>query len=239
MRGKVCVGSGLITGFRITPAYAGKSSPIEYNAIIPQDHPRLCGEKILTTRFLIILIGSPPPMRGKGITPSPIFCPAGITPAYAGKRLPAWCRPVRIRGSPPPMRGKGLTECLAGVACGITPAYAGKRSAGDCPMYRPWDHPRLCGEKRNAHTLFPYSLGSPPPMRGKGNSQTPEKFKERITPAYAGKSSFQTIDRYVFKDHPRLCGEKVLTDLFHLVDGGSPPPMRGKVAQVVCMILYD
>ena len=146
MRGKVCVGSGLITGFRITPAYAGKSSPIEYNAIIPQDHPRLCGEKILTTRFLIILIGSPPPMRGKG-----------------------------------------LTECLAGVACGITPAYAGKRSAGDCPMYRPWDHPRLCGEKRNAHTLFPYSLGSPPPMRGKGNSQTPEKFKERITPAYAGK----------------------------------------------------
>ena len=45
-------------------------------------------------------------------------------------------------------------------------------------------------------------------MRGKGNSQTPEKFKERITPAYAGKSSAFIRSSPVNQDHPRLCGEK-------------------------------
>ena len=49
-----------------------------------------------------------------------------------------------------------------------------------------------------------------------------------ITPAYAGKSSdvFQKIPLY--KDHPRLCGEKRMAASKLLTDTGSPPPMRGK-----------
>ena len=70
---------------RITPAYAGKSGKHYEESMGNRDHPRLCGEKFGFEVESEETTGSPPPMRGKGITPSPIFCPAGITPAYAGK----------------------------------------------------------------------------------------------------------------------------------------------------------
>ena len=59
----------------------------------------------------------------------------------------------------------------------------------------------------------------------------PYKFSEirRITPAYAGKSIGLLIALTVSRDHPRLCGEKVLVMMRKLLGSGSPPPMRGKV----------
>ena len=52
---------------------------------------------------------------------------------------------------------------------------------------------------------------------------------QRITPAYAGKS--KVIDCFVqaVKDHPRVCGEKRFSAVFHLATSGSPPRVRGKV----------
>ena len=68
-------------------------------------------------------------------------------------------------------------------------------------------------------------------MRGKD-----EKLKERhgtagITPAYAGKRTARFIRKTPFWDHPRLCGEK--SDMLEKITWnlGSPPPMRGKVAE--------
>ena len=85
-------------------------------------------------------------MRGKGP-----FCGSkaeyeGITPAYAGKRLPDTERGRATRdhprlcgekgniveisgsitGSPPPMRGKVESSAADKIFLGITPAYAGK-----------------------------------------------------------------------------------------------------------------
>ena len=45
-------------------------------------------------------------------------------------------------------------------------------------------------------------------MRGKGPHVRRSIRKFRITPAYAGKSSFQTVTANAVQDHPRLCGEK-------------------------------
>ena len=71
---------------RITPAYAGKSAEIESLQGKLEDHPRLCGEKRCTVSFNRLLMGSPPPMRGKVTNHAPRRCRKGITPAYAGKR---------------------------------------------------------------------------------------------------------------------------------------------------------
>ena len=51
------------------------------------------------------------------------------------------------------------------------------------------DHPRLCGEK--LYKIFRQFCrqGSPPPMRGKGIVNELSRKLDRITPAYAGKSS--------------------------------------------------
>ena len=50
-----------------------------------EDHPRLCGEKAITSYVQTHSLGSPPPMRGKVTVQSDAVNHGGITPAYAGK----------------------------------------------------------------------------------------------------------------------------------------------------------
>ena len=69
----------------ITPAYAGKKPLASTSLLVPEDHPRLCGEKTGTTETLYRTTGSPPPMRGKGRHLDIAKSEYRITPAYAGK----------------------------------------------------------------------------------------------------------------------------------------------------------
>ena len=86
MRGKAVVLHYATHTNRITPAYAGKRmSQMAYTSMC-QDHPRLCGEKLSQLRLNTVVIGSPPPMRGKVIISKYTDGVHGITPAYAGKR---------------------------------------------------------------------------------------------------------------------------------------------------------
>ena len=94
MRGKDEVLRNFITDMRITPAYAGKSLPLEFDAYRSKDHPRLCGEKTAFRTSTAFTSGSPPPMRGKAPAYDPKQANNRITPAYAGKRLK--CPLVRV-----------------------------------------------------------------------------------------------------------------------------------------------
>ena len=107
------------------------------------------------------------------------------------------------------MRGKVEFVIFAGVVHGITPAYAGKRTTcwEMCENYQ--DHPRLCGEKVCRKWILCYTIGSPPPMRGKDRYFRSSECFPGITPAYAGKSSKKAVNNSCLQDHPRLCGEKV------------------------------
>ena len=97
MRGKV-VGSEELPGVvGITPAYAGKRSRGCCTSPLHEGHPRVCGEKSDYRTWLRNQVGSPPHMRGKACASSGCACAAGITPAYAGKRL------KRSRSTVPPV----------------------------------------------------------------------------------------------------------------------------------------
>ena len=65
-------------------------------------------------------------------------------------------------------------------------------------------------------------------MRGKAIKSICPNHGNRITPAYAGKSIFINTFLQLFKDHPRLCGEKFAQYDAAFWEWGSPPPMRGK-----------
>ena len=188
MRGKAN-GNKFIDGkYRITPAYAGKSVLGDPRCHSSRDHPRLCGEKLISLHKSSSERGSPPPMRGKGIFFGIYAVIIGITPAYAGKRE-SCMHPVIVTqdhprlcgektdlniltlsklGSPPPMRGKAPAGCCPACTGRITPAYAGKRRTGGAVQRDRWDHPRLCGEKWGMSESIAPGAGSPPPMRGKG-----------------------------------------------------------------------
>ena len=93
MRGKVfsvCIG---ITNVRITPAYAGKRSISRSNLPLKRDHPRLCGEKLISLHKSSSERGSPPPMRGKVFFNDFSHGLLRITPAYAGKS--SLCIPLK------------------------------------------------------------------------------------------------------------------------------------------------
>ena len=189
MRGKGCMFNLHKLSTRITPAYAGKST--------------------ILMQIFQMATGSPPPMRGKASTCALVLSSFRITPAYAGKRLhqgrshllyqdhPRLCGEKSrliwtahpMQGSPPPMRGKVICLKDTSPCSRITPAYAGKRSGTDLYRIENKDHPRLCGEKRIWTQTSQPDTGSPPPMRGKECELSQVDVSERITPAYAGKSS--------------------------------------------------
>ena len=128
------------------------------------------------------------------------------------------------------MRGKAKQPFPLRSHSRITPAYAGKSF---CCLYQKLcngDHPRLCGEKQRQRVPTRARTGSPPPMRGKDVPIVYDNGAIGITPAYAGKRIQRVFFLIRFQDHPRLCGEKLVVEIAHSGDRGSPPPMRGKAA---------
>ena len=65
-------------------------------------------------------------------------------------------------------------------------------------------------------------------MRGKDRLLDLFKLVIRITPAYAGKSTFAELLDVILGDHPRVCGEKHFVAYIPSSWKGSPPRMRGK-----------
>ena len=112
---------------------------------------------------------------------------------------------------------------------GITPACAGKSCRSPQGAGRAWDHPRVCGEKFNCNPGSPQHWGSPPRVRGKVEVQVADKLVAGITPACAGKSGKTDWTTMCRRDHPRVCGEKVIIITVMLYEPGSPPRVRGKV----------
>ena len=88
MRGKALAYLTPCTECGITPAYAGKSTPINESSFTKRDHPRVCGEKPADYVGYKLAEGSPPRMRGKVRMERSVKSGSGITPAYAGKRSP-------------------------------------------------------------------------------------------------------------------------------------------------------
>ena len=131
------------------------------------------------------------------------------------------------------MRGKLLHLHGAAQTVGITPADAGKTRG--CAEFRQsgWDHPRRCGENSRSIGTAQVLPGSPPQMRGKRYPAVDTGRHHGITPADAGKTSFQFMRRTMTGDHPRRCGENHEQPVSSACAVGSPPQMRGKLSPVV------
>ena len=192
--------------------------------------------------------GSPPRRRGKEALELNREQMERITPAWAGKSFDSLtvCRRLRDHprvggektrgkggrcptlGSPPRGRGKVVSTKNSKGISRITPAWAGKRHS----MYQretgAKDHPRVGGEKSPHAACCPRWIGSPP--RGRGKVPFFRRFVTiaGITPAWAGKSKNGCVELSQCKDHPRVGGEKPISNLCLFWVKGSPPRGRGK-----------
>ncbi len=71
------------------------------------------------------------------------------------------------------------------------------------------DHPRVCGKDSALIENNEVEKGSPPRMRERrGNVQLTDP-RDRITPAYAGKTFAYLPVFFGARDHPRVCGKDV------------------------------
>ena len=84
------------------------------------------------------------------------------------------------------------------------------------------------GEKRSDRLDYYFPQGSPPRGRGKDAVEGHASRCIGITPAWAGKSYQQGLERFWSRDHPRVGGEKVTRTRKGGCATGSPPRGRGK-----------
>ena len=151
-----------------------------------------------------------------------------ITPAWAGKSQWAMTCYSGQQGSPPRGRGKGIVGSLHHALDGITPAWAGKSRMRLATRFPYRDHPRVGGEKQGVFQKVFLLPGSPPRGRGKVTRLYALADLEGITPAWAGKSCVLGLCFELFKDHPRVGGEKAGRAPRVQQQPGSPPRGRGK-----------
>ena len=71
-------------------------------------------------------------------------------PRVCGEKTADEIAKAAFWGSPPRMRGKDIRRRDHLRCHGITPAYAGKSSPKCGKRDAAWDHPRVCGEKKNS-----------------------------------------------------------------------------------------
>ena len=119
LRGKGGITAYFPQLFGITPAFAGKSVKEKLSKGGGKDHPRVCGEKPMPMPFTVVVLGSPPRIRGKVNDLHSGRKLVGITPAFAGKSWPCGSGSalrgekrklviscILAGGSPPRLRGK-------------------------------------------------------------------------------------------------------------------------------------
>ncbi len=207
----------------------------------------MCGEYQRLQIVKILVLGSPPRVRGIPLRTNPIHHHYRITPACAGNTLylhiscyiqldhPRVCgeyngkhrlMPLPL-GSPPRVRGIHLGASKASSDGRITPACAGNTNWPLASPVMSQDHPRVCGEYRPNTDLQAVKWGSPPRVRGIPKFIILRISAVGITPACAGNTLRLTLISTVTRDHPRVCGEYQLDSANHQAYCGSPPRVRG------------
>ena len=125
------------------------------------------------------------------------------------------------------MRGTGEFIEESNVKARITPACAGNSATwAELNRFMP-DHPRVCGEQSHSMHCASSVAGSPPRVRGTALAPYGTPGDTGITPACAGNRFSGTVFGYYSPDHPRVCGEQIVSPIEGRNYQGSPPRVRG------------
>ena len=141
------------------------------------------------------------------------------------------------RGSSPRMRGapKGLIQ--ENMIIRIIPADAGSTRCRGRRETTRWDHPRGCGE----HDCTPLKVctldGSSPRMRGAPCAGDGHQYGLGIIPADAGSTDYKRLEGVLYEDHPRGCGEHLVSSPDVSMWTGSSPRMRGAHSGVSHLVM--
>ena len=172
--------------WRFSPAPAGNGVSMVSTTGTPPVQPRACGERLTSTRFWILLIGSAPRLRGTGAVWLELLARDRFSPAPAGNGVgPGRVRPAgpvqpracgeRARpplagdarpGSAPRLRGTGPVIAPRLCLLRFSPAPAGNGRLRSRPKLSCTVQPRACGERSSTAGIIHAGCGSAPRLRG-------------------------------------------------------------------------
>ena len=109
-------------------------------------------------------------------------------------------------GSPPHTREHFYTLNTFFLYTGITPAYAGTLNDKEVRKAVTKDHPRIRGNTASRKASLDLVRGSPPHTREHFSALNNFSCDGRITPAYAGTLSIETLPAPGGGNHPRIRG---------------------------------
>ena len=136
-------------------------------------------------------------------------------------------RPVDT-GSSPRGRGKLSVDPELGDRVGLIPAWAGKTEVAKGHGLKIQAHPRVGGENETSPDAQHRAGGSSPRGRGKLARTKRRCGRERLIPAWAGKTREFTDSPGVWGAHPRVGGENRNYPNYRPRSLGSSPRGRGK-----------
>ena len=197
-----------LSGGRLIPAHAGKTTSTYRAPSAPGAHPRSRGENARSSFALSRRAGSSPLTRGKLSNLQTAGTSQGLIPAHAGKTHARsfqftldWAHP-RSRGenslpaqgmtlefgSSPLTRGKPRDLVTARIGSRLIPAHAGKTIYPDPSRSALEAHPRSRGENCATTSDAVMMVGSSPLTRGKPIFAPGLPIRIRLIPAHAGKT---------------------------------------------------
>ena|GEM_PF-355189 len=212
----------------------------------------VCLDYLSVLWVYIMVVGSPPRLRGLlglgcrclrsgGITPAsagttssspPSHCSHKDHPRVCGDYFSAMLNMGSVWGSPPRLRGLPMRKPGSGLFTGITPASAGTTELHRTVLVHPEDHPRVCGDYCSSERSGTIANGSPPRLRGLLTCPGRGGIEHGITPASAGTTVIRGSSAPPVPDHPRVCGDYYLLIVCELPIQGSPPRLRGLLRSV-------
>ncbi len=194
---------------RFIPACAGNSPGFCVGHIQSPVHPRVCGEQMRSSTWLVSVRGSSPRVRGTEWYGTTNDAVARFIPACAGNsfqmalviiHLPVHPRVcgeqqrhpliiVLALGSSPRVRGTAGNGLFHVRILRFIPACAGNSARATCRAGHASVHPRVCGEQSPVPAHLNANPGSSPRVRGTVFGSSKSHGALRFIPACAGNST--------------------------------------------------
>ena len=159
--------------YGIIPACVGSTWHPTLHVPVRRDHPRMCGEHLISAVTVVSVEGSSPHVRGAPVANDPHLIARGIIPACAGSTW--WMASCSSASRDHPrMCGEHLLVHEVNVArAGSSPHVRGAPTRGLESRRGGWDHPRMCGEHSICSSTLSERMGSSPHVRGAQRARHP------------------------------------------------------------------
>ena len=211
---------------RITPACAGITHPTRCKRLRCGDHPRVCGNYQPAGCDCQQFLGITPACAGITQKTGSLCHKSRDHPRVCGNYVRCQHMKNELQGSPPRVRELLFRAVWQDLNPRITPACAGITETLDIGIERHWDHPRVCGNYGARRLLQRHRPGSPPRVRELLHHDVLWRNIHGITAACAGITAGFAALRKDGEDHPRVCGNYLITALSVRLSPGSPPRVR-------------